>query len=62
MHRGRGQTRVGRRYSRERLTDLLRFFEMAEAAYLQWERLPTTALLELEMGNKTLRLLGLTKL
>jgi hypothetical protein len=35
---------------------------MAEAAYLQWERLPTTALLKLaKMGNKTLRLLGLTK-
>ena len=51
------------RYTRERLTDLLQFFEMAEAAYLQWERLPTTALLKLaKMGNKTLRLLGLTKL
>src|SRR6266581_3696063 len=35
------------RYTRERLTDLLQFFEMAEAAYLQWERLPTTALLKL---------------
>src|ERR1700747_1085231 len=32
------------RYTRERLIDLLQFFELADSAYLQMERLPTTAL------------------
>jgi len=50
------------RYTRERLTDLLQFFELADTAYLQMERLPTAALFKLaKMGNKTLRLLGVTK-
>jgi DNA-binding transcriptional regulator GbsR (MarR family) len=50
------------RYTRERLTDLLQFFELAETAYLQLEKLPTAALLKLaKMGDKTLRLLGRAK-
>ena len=50
------------RYTRGRLTDLLQFFELAETAYLQLERLPTTALFKLaKMGDKSLRLLGLGK-
>src|SRR5436309_15295875 len=35
------------RYTRERLTELLQFFELAETAYLQLEKLPTRALLKL---------------
>jgi len=50
------------RYTRERLTDLLQFFELAETAYLQLEKLPTTALLKLaKTGDKALRLLGMAK-
>jgi DNA-binding transcriptional regulator GbsR (MarR family) len=50
------------RYTRERLTDLLQFFEVAETAYLQLEKLPTSALLKLaKMGDKALRLLGMVK-
>ena len=50
------------RYTRERLTDLLQFFELAETTYLQLEKLPTSALLKLaKMGGKALRLLGRAK-
>ena len=57
-----GKAKSVDRYTRERLTDLLQFFELAETAYLQLEKLPTAALLKLaKMGNKTLRLLGMAK-
>src|SRR6476620_6754299 len=57
-----GKAKSADRYTRERLTDLLQFFELAETAYLQLEKLPTAALLKLaRMGDKTLRLLGMTK-
>ena len=47
-------------YTRERLTDLLSFFEVAQSAYAQLERLPTSSLLRLaRMGDKALRLLGI---
>jgi DNA-binding transcriptional regulator GbsR (MarR family) len=47
-------------YTRERLTDLLSFFEIAQTAYAQLERLPTPALLRLaRMGDKALKLLGI---
>ena len=50
------------RYTREQLTDLLQFFELAETAYLQLEKLPTAALLKLaKMGDKAVRLLGMAK-
>ena len=57
-----GKAKSADRYTRRRLADLLQFFEMAETAYLQLEKLPTAALLKLvKMGDKTLRLLGMTK-
>ena len=58
-----GKPKSADRYTRERLTDLLQFFELAETAYLQLEKLPTTALLKLaKTGDKALRLLGMAKL
>ena len=49
-------------YTRERLTDLVQFFELAETAYGQLEKLPTSALLKVaKMGDKAARLLGLTR-
>ena len=57
-----GKTKSADRYTRERLTDLLQFFELAETAYSQLEKLPTPALLKLaKLGDKTLRLLGRAK-
>jgi DNA-binding transcriptional regulator GbsR (MarR family) len=57
-----GKAKSADRYTRKRLTHLLQFFELAETAYLQLEKLPTAALLKLaKMGDKTLRLLGMTK-
>ena len=57
-----GKPKSADRYTRERLTDLLQFFELAETAYLQLEKLPTSALLKLaKMGDRTARLLGLTR-
>ena len=57
-----GKPKSADRYTRKRLTDLLQFFELAETAYLQLEKLPTSALLKLaKMGDKTLRLLGIAK-
>ena len=57
-----GKAKSADRYTRKRLTDLLQFFELTETAYLQLEKLPTAALLKLaKMGDKTLRLLGMTK-
>jgi DNA-binding transcriptional regulator GbsR (MarR family) len=47
---------------RERLNDLLEFFELADSAYGQMETLPTPALFKLaKLGNKGLRLLGITR-
>lgn len=57
-----GKPRSADGYTRERLSDLLRFFELAETAYLQLEKLPTPALLKVaKMGDKAARLLGLTR-
>ena len=57
-----GKAKSADRYTRERLIDLLQFFELAETAYLQLEKLPTAALLKLaKMGDKALRLLGMAK-
>jgi DNA-binding transcriptional regulator GbsR (MarR family) len=48
-------------YTRDRLADLLEFFELAETAYVQMEKLPTPALLKLaKMGDKILKLLGVS--
>jgi DNA-binding transcriptional regulator GbsR (MarR family) len=47
-------------HTRERLADLLSFFELAQTAYAQLERLPTPALFRLvRMGDKTFKLLGI---
>jgi hypothetical protein len=55
-----GRAKSADRYTSERLTDLLQFFELAETAYLQLEKLPTPAVLKLaKMGDKALRLLGM---
>ena len=55
-----GKPKSADRYTRERLTDLLQFFELAETAYVQLEKLPTSALLKLaKTGDKALRLLGM---
>jgi DNA-binding transcriptional regulator GbsR (MarR family) len=49
-------------YTRDRLNDLLQFFELANTAYAQFEKLPTVGLLKLaRLGDKALRLLGITK-
>jgi DNA-binding transcriptional regulator GbsR (MarR family) len=49
-------------YTRDRLADLLKFFELANNAYAQMEMLPTPALLKLaRLGNKGLKLLGVTR-
>jgi DNA-binding transcriptional regulator GbsR (MarR family) len=46
------------KYSRDRLADLLNFFELAESAYAQAEKLPTSALLKLaKMGDQAFKLL-----
>lgn len=49
-------------YTRDRLADLLQFFELADTAYLQLEKLPTPAVLKLaRLGDKAFKLLGLSK-
>jgi DNA-binding transcriptional regulator GbsR (MarR family) len=49
-------------YVRERLQDLLEFFELADSAYAQMQNLSTPALLKLaKLGEKSLRLLGMTQ-
>jgi DNA-binding transcriptional regulator GbsR (MarR family) len=55
------KAKSGDAYTRERLADLLNFFELANNAYGQMETLPTPALLKLaRLGNKGLKLLGVT--
>jgi DNA-binding transcriptional regulator GbsR (MarR family) len=49
-------------YTRNRLIDLLNFFELANSAYSQMEALPTPALLKLsKLGDKALKLLGISR-
>jgi len=49
-------------YTRQRLADLLQFFELADTAYFQLEKLPTSAVLKLaRLGDKALKLLGVGK-
>jgi DNA-binding transcriptional regulator GbsR (MarR family) len=57
-----GKAKSADNYTRDRLADLLKFFELANTAYAQMEMLPTPALLKLaKLGNKGLKLLGLNK-
>jgi DNA-binding transcriptional regulator GbsR (MarR family) len=47
-------------YTRERLADLLEFFEITTTGFEQAEKLPTPALFKVaKMGDKALRLLGI---
>lgn len=49
-------------YTRERLADLLQFFELANSAYAQLEKLPRPTLFKLaKLGDKALNLLGIKK-
>jgi DNA-binding transcriptional regulator GbsR (MarR family) len=48
-------------YTRERLTDLLEFFELATSSFDLVEKLPTQSLLKIaRMGDKAVRVLGIT--
>ena len=47
-------------YTRERLTELLEFFELATSSFDLAERLPTQSLLKIaRMGEKAVKLLGI---
>ncbi|HVF71916.1 MAG TPA: MarR family transcriptional regulator [Chthoniobacterales bacterium] len=54
-----GKPRAADAYTRERLGDLMTFFEVATSAYDQLEKLPTSAVLKLaKLGDKAFKLLG----
>ena len=56
------KAKPGDGYTRERLSDLLNFFELANTAYAQMETLPTPALLKLaRLGHRGLKLLGVKR-
>ncbi|CAN5495995.1 GbsR/MarR family transcriptional regulator [soil metagenome] len=58
---GSTKARAGERATRERLQELLEFFELGTAIYEQFEKLPTPALLKIaKLGDKAFKLLGLT--
>src|SRR5687768_9229341 len=49
-------------HTRERLSDLLGFFELAGAAYERVEKLPTPAVLKIaKLGDRALRMVGISK-
>ena len=51
--------KAGDAYTHDRLLEMLSFFEVADKAYTQMERLPTAALVKLaRLGDKALKLLG----
>ena len=55
-----GKSKSADAYTRDRLSDLLDFFELADTAHSQMEKLPTTALVRLaRMGDRALKVLGL---
>jgi DNA-binding transcriptional regulator GbsR (MarR family) len=54
-----GKPKAAGAYTRERLAELLNFFEVATTAYEQLEKLPTPAVLKLaKLGDKAFKLLG----
>ncbi len=54
-----GKPKAAAPYTRERLAELLNFFEVATTAYEQLEKLPTPAVLKLaKLGDKAFKLLG----
>ena len=55
-----GKARAAAPYTRDRLAELLNFFEIATNAYDRMEKLPTPAVLKLaKLGDKAFRLLGI---
>jgi len=55
-----GKSKSAAPYTRDRLTELLNFFEIATTAYDRMERLPTPAVLKLaKLGDKAFKLLGI---
>ena len=55
-----GKPKAAAPYTRERLADLVNFFEIATTAYEQMEKLPTPAVLKLaKLGDKAFKLLGI---
>ena len=58
---GSAGRKAGERATRERLQELLAFFELGTAIYEQFEKLPTPALLKIaKLGDKAFKLLGLS--
>jgi DNA-binding transcriptional regulator GbsR (MarR family) len=54
-----GKPKAAAPYTRERLAELLNFFEVATTAYEQLEKLPTPAVLKLaKLGERAFKLLG----
>jgi DNA-binding transcriptional regulator GbsR (MarR family) len=54
-----GKPKAAAPYTRERLGELLNFFEVATTAYEQLEKLPTPAVLKLaKLGDRAFKLLG----
>jgi DNA-binding transcriptional regulator GbsR (MarR family) len=57
-----GKPKSADTYTRNRLSDLLEFFELAGTAYERLEKLPTPAILKLaKLGDKALRMVGIPK-
>jgi DNA-binding transcriptional regulator GbsR (MarR family) len=55
-----GKLKSAAPYTRNQLTELLNFFEIATTAYDRMERLPTPAVLKLaKLGDKAFKLLGI---
>jgi DNA-binding transcriptional regulator GbsR (MarR family) len=55
-----GKPKAAAPHTREQLTDLLNFFEIATNAYEKMEKLPTPAILKVaKLGDKALKLLGI---
>ncbi len=54
-----GKPKAADAYTRDRLSDLMNFFEIATKAYDQMEKLPTPVVLKLaKLGDKAFKLLG----
>ena len=55
-----GKPKAAAPHTREQLTDLLNFFEIATNAYEKMEKLPTPAILKVaKLGDKALKMLGI---
>jgi DNA-binding transcriptional regulator GbsR (MarR family) len=57
-----GKSKAADPHTRDRLSELLDFFELAGAAYERLENLPTPAVLKLaKLGDRALRMVGVSK-